>query len=162
VLFFDYPKAAETFDKISANEHFGVEERREAARQALGLYASLDDRAGMNRSRQRYHQLGASAEDLAEADFTIASVALAKWDERGPQEGSNRRARDEAERAMESFYTNHLRQASSARFVVRAAYHMARIKRAARSKLTELWWTRTIQSFERYRAAAPQKDGRSV
>ena len=35
VLFFDYPKAAETFEKIAATEHFPEAERREAAKQAL-------------------------------------------------------------------------------------------------------------------------------
>lgn len=162
VLFFDYPKAAETFDQISANTHFKSEERKLAAQQALGLYSSLDDAAGMARSRSRLNGLGATAEELAEADYVIASAPLAKWDERSPQEGSNRQARVAAETALENYYTRHQKQPAAAKFVVQAAYHMARIKRAVRSADTNKWWTRTIESFERYKAAAPRKDGQSI
>jgi hypothetical protein len=162
VLFFDYPKAAETFDQISAHAHFKAEDRKAAAQQALGLYSSLDDASGMARSRGRLAGLGASAEELAEADYVIASAPLGKWDERSPQEGSNRQARLAAEHALENYYLKHQRQPSAAKFVVQAAYHIARIKRAQRSPDTNKWWTRTIDSFERYKAAAPRKDGQSV
>src|SRR6187399_1170697 len=84
VLFFDYPKAAETYDKISSIEHFKQDDRRESARQALSLYASIGDAAGMTRSRGRFGQLGASPKELAEADFIMASSDLKKWDERSP------------------------------------------------------------------------------
>jgi hypothetical protein len=49
VLFFNYPRAAETYDKISTNQHFPEKSRRESARQGLSLYASLGDRGGMTR-----------------------------------------------------------------------------------------------------------------
>lgn len=162
VLFFDYPKAAETFDQISANTHFKGEDRKAAAQQALGLYSSLDDSSGMTRSRGRLAGLGASAEELAEADYVIASAPLGKWDERSPQEGANRQARLAAEHALESYYLKHQKQPPAAKFVVQAAYHMARTKRAQRSPDTNKWWTRTIESFERYKASAPRKDGQSV
>jgi tetratricopeptide (TPR) repeat protein len=162
VLFFDYPKAAETFDHISGNDHFPAENRKSAALQALGLYANLDDTSGMQRVRKRLPTLGATAEELAEADFIIASAPLGKWDERSPQEGANRQARLAAEAAMEGYYERHRTQPAAAKFVVRAAYHMARAKRAVRSPTTNTWWKRTIESFERYRQVAPRQDGRSA
>src|SRR5262249_8137879 len=49
VLFFDYPKAAETFRTVSETDSFSQDQRREAAQQALSLYASLNDTKGMTR-----------------------------------------------------------------------------------------------------------------
>ncbi len=61
VLFFNYPRAAETYDKISNNQHFAQAERREsAAPGAYRSYASLGDRGGMARARERFETLGAS------------------------------------------------------------------------------------------------------
>ncbi|HEU4578890.1 MAG TPA: hypothetical protein VFS67_11585 [Polyangiaceae bacterium] len=163
VLFFDYPQAAGTFDKISRTEHFPEAERREAARQALTLAASLGDESGMNRSRQNFARLGAAPHDLAEADFVIASSALKQWDPRSPDRGSNRDARERAERAMRAYYDQNSRNPVAAEFSVEAAYWVAKTKRAANDPRERQWWDSTKQAFEQFRATAGAKaDGTSA
>ncbi len=161
VLFFDYPKAAETFDQISANTHFKKEDRREAAKQALTLYASLDDTTGMQRARRRYGELGASDEELAEADFIIASAPLQNWDERSPDKGANRQARYAAQGSMEQYYMRNRNRDAAAKYVVRAAYQAAKMYGAAGSNDAPKWRKRTIDAFERYARLAPRKGGKS-
>jgi tetratricopeptide (TPR) repeat protein len=157
VLFFDYPQAAATFEKISRTEHFAEADRREAARQALTLAASLGDDSGMRRARQNLASLGASPRDLAEADFVIASAALKAWDRSSPVRGPNADARQTAEFAMKSYYDANARNPDASEFVVEAAYWVAKAKRAARDAREKEWWDNTKSAFETFRRVAPVK-----
>lgn len=160
VLFFDYPKAAETFDSISAVTYFPGEERRLAAKQGLMLYSNLDDRAGMLKMRKRYEALGASADDLAEADFMIASASLKKWDPSSPDKGANKDARVLAQREMTNYYDANKGKPSAHKYVVQAAYKGALAHQASGAGEDE-WWKNTISAFDRYLASAPKKGGKS-
>ncbi|MBX3182115.1 MAG: hypothetical protein KIT72_10335 [Polyangiaceae bacterium] len=162
VLFFDYPKAAETFDTISNVEHFTPEDRRGAARQALSLYSSLGDEGGMARSKARFQKLGASPKELAEADFIIASSEVKKWDELSPDEGGNLAARRKAQAAMEGYYQRYEKQDAAAQYVVEAAYNVARMKRASAQRDTQKWWQNTIAAFTKWNRLAPRKDNVST
>lgn len=162
VLFFDYPKAAETFDKISTIEHFKPEERREAAQQALGLYSSLGDEAGMARSKDRFAKLGASPKELAEADFIIANSEVKKWDEFSADDGANAAARRKAQAAMETYYKRYQKQDAAAQYVVEAAYNVARMKRASNQRDQTTWWKNTTAAFAKWNRLAPRKDGAST
>ena len=161
VLFFDYPKAAETFEKIAATEHFPEAERREAAKQALALYTNLGDRGGMNRAHDRYQHLGATTKDMAEADFVVATADLKQWDEHSPDTGANLDARRRAQRAMTDYYDSQKNRDGSAQYVVQAAYYVAKMKKASGAGDTTTWWNNTIKAFQRYRRVAPTKDGKS-
>ncbi|HEX9621779.1 MAG TPA: hypothetical protein VF989_16655 [Polyangiaceae bacterium] len=161
VLFFDYPKAAETFYTIGTNQHFSQADRRESAQQALSLYASLDDASGMRKARERFAELGASPNEMAEADFVIASAQLKKWDEYSPDRGANGAARRNAQAAMETYYLRSKDRDEAAQWVVHAAYYGAKTRRAARANDTNKWWTRTAEAFQRWRALAPRKEGQS-
>ncbi|HSC85666.1 MAG TPA: hypothetical protein VLC09_00265 [Polyangiaceae bacterium] len=161
VLFFDYPKAAETFDTISGIVAFAPADRKNAARQALVLYSNLDDSAGMQRVRKRFASLSPSDEELAEADFVVASAALKKWDPQSADSGANRTARNSAQAAMEQYYTANKGRKGAQRFVVQAAYHVSVSKRVGKSAEEMDWWKSTVAAFDRYLAAAPQKDGKS-
>jgi hypothetical protein len=161
VLFFDYPKAAQTFDKISGIEHFQPAGRRESAQQALTLYSSLGDQSGMQKTRNRFKDLGASPKELAEADFTIASSDLKKWDEFSPDTGANAAARKSAQSSMMSYYDSHKKKSEAAEYTVRAAYWTAKTKDAANSGDTNKWWQATVDSFDAYKKVAPQKDGKN-
>jgi hypothetical protein len=162
VLFFNYPKAADTYDKISDNPNFGQDDRRGAARQALQLYSSLGDDSGMSRARSRLEKLGSSPKQMAEADFIVASAELKKWDEFSPDTGANALARRRADQAMENYYVTHKKSDAAAQYVVQAAYAVAKTKRAAHSGDTDKWWKNTIAAFEHYKAVAPRKDGKST
>ncbi len=161
VLFFDYPRAAQTFDKISNIEHFEPDARRDAAKQSLFLFASLNDRKKMDEMRGRFSKLGASPKELAEADFTIANADVKKWDEFSPDEGANAGARRTAEATMINYYERNRKNDAAAQKTVEAAYLVAKMKRASNSGELNKWWQNTITAFERYKAVAPKKDGQS-
>jgi tetratricopeptide (TPR) repeat protein len=162
VLFFDYPKAAATFDEISRTPHFAEPARREAARQWLTLAASLGDGSSMRRARQSLASLGASPRDIAEADFVIARSALKGWDPSSPNRGANEQARIAAENSMRGYYEQNARNANAAEFLVEAAYWVAKSKRAAREPRQDEWLDTTKQAFEAFRRSAPMKpDGMS-
>jgi tetratricopeptide (TPR) repeat protein len=160
VLFFDYPKAAETFDTISRNTHFPQDQQRAAARQALSLYASLGDTGGMTRARERFLALGASPKERAEADFIVASADLKKWDEFSPDTGTNEAARRRAEASMKAYYDLNKNNDAAAQYVVQAAYNVAKAQRASKAGTVNEAWQNTMRAFERYRSVAPKaKDG---
>jgi hypothetical protein len=162
VLFFDYPKAAETFRTVSETDSFSQEQRREAAQQALSLYASLNDTKGMTRSRAQLNGLGASPKQLAEADFVIASASLKQWDQFSPDTGANATARQRAESQMRTYYEANLKNDGANEYVVEAAYWNAKMKRAAKDPAEDQWWKRTMEAFDRFKATAPKNpDGTS-
>ncbi|HWA71260.1 MAG TPA: hypothetical protein VG937_02945 [Polyangiaceae bacterium] len=162
VLFFNYPRAAETYDKISNNANFKQADRREAARQALLLYSSLGDRTGMTRSRQRFQDLGASPKEIAEADYTIATADLKRWDPYSPDTGANANARRAAQRTMEDYYNANKNKDAAAQYVVQAAYWSARTRKAVAAGDTNKWWDSTIQAFDKWKRLAPQEAGKST
>jgi hypothetical protein len=162
VLFFNYPRAADTFEKIAATDHFDGNARRESARQSLSLYASLGDRGGMDRELNRFRTLGASPKELAEADFIVASSDLKRWDEFSPDEGANQEARRRAQRVMSDFYDKEKTRDVSAQYVVQAAYWVAKMKAASGAYDVNDWWKNTIGAFARFKRSAPAKDGKNT
>ena len=161
VLFFNYPRAADTFEKIAATSHFDGASRKDAARQSLSLYASLGDRGGMDRELTRFRALGASAKEIAEADFIVATSDLKRWDEFSPDEGANQEARKRAQRVMSDYYDREKSRDVSAQFVVQSAYWVAKMKVASGAYDANDWWKNTIGAFSRYKRSAPAKDGKS-
>ncbi len=161
VLFFNYPRAAETYDKISNNQNFPEKNRRESARQGLSLYASLGDRGGMTRARERFQTLGASPKEMAEVDFIVASAELKRWDPYSGDDGANGTARRSAQRAMEDYYTVNKSKDAAAQYVVQAAYWSAKTRKAVLAGDTDKWWQTTIDSFEKWKRLAPQEGGKN-
>ncbi len=162
VLFFNYPKAAATYDSISANQNFSQKDRRDAAQQALTLYSSMDDPSGMSRAKKRFEQLGASPKEMAEADYIVASAELKKWDQYSPDTGANATARRRAEQAMADYYTRHRTNNAAAQYVVKAAYWVAKTKEASKAGDTNKWWGYTIKAFNKWKGLAPRKGGKST
>ncbi len=161
VLFFNYPKAAETYDNISDNPNFSQKDRRDAAQQALTLYSSMDDPSGMSRSKKRFEQLGASPQEMAKADFIVASAELKKWDQYSPDTGANATARRGAEQAMADYYTRHKNNNAAAQYVVQSAYWVAKAKDASHAGDTDKWWKSTISAFNKWKGLAPSSGGKS-
>jgi hypothetical protein len=161
VLFFNYPKAADTFDKISSNGRFKEAERREAAKQALSLYSSLGDQSGMARARANFEKLGASPKEVAEADFTVASAALKKWDRYSPDTGANANARKAAQRAMDDYYDANKNREPAAQYVVQAAYWSAVTRQVVQQNDPNKWWQNCIGAFDRWQRVAPREGGKN-
>jgi len=162
VLFFNYPRAAETYDKISNNTHFSQADRRNAARQALSLYASLGDRGGMTRARERFQALGASPKEIAEADFIVASAELKRWDQYSGDDGANANARRGAQRAMDDYYNANKGKDAAAQYVVQAAYYSAKTRKAVAAGDTNKWWDNTIAAFDKWKRLAPTEGGKNI
>jgi tetratricopeptide (TPR) repeat protein len=161
VLFFNYPRAAETFDKISATQRFKQDDRREASRQALTLYSSLGDRTAMTKARQTFEALGASPKEVAEADFIIATAELKRWDRFSPDTGANAAARRGAQRAMDDYYEANKNKDAAAQYLVQARYWSAVTRQVVQPKEAVKYWQETIAAFEKWRRFAPTTGGKS-
>jgi hypothetical protein len=161
VLFFDYRRAAATYDTVANNARFRLPVRRDAARNAAILHANLGDRERLAEARTRLLGLDPSPEQRAEVDFQVASVDLGAWDEHGRDDGPNRAARLSAIAAMDAFHSANKGNAAAAPYVVRAAYHAADLRRAGRDPHAAEWCKNTVAAFERLRAVAPIVEGRS-
>jgi outer membrane protein assembly factor BamD (BamD/ComL family) len=155
VLFFDYPKAAQTFDTISKVSHFSQTQRKESAQQAMNLYASLGDSRGMRVGRDNFVQQGASAKEVAEADYVIAASSLKEWDQFSADTGGNEAARKRAELAMRQYFDTNRDRPEAAEYVIEAAYWVAKMKAAGKDGLERTWWEQTMAAFDRYRRSAP-------
>ncbi len=162
VLFFNYRKAADEYDKISQIERFDQKDRRDAAKNALTLYANMGDQAKIDALRKRLVTLGASSEEKAEADFIVARADMNAWDERGRDEGANRAARQRAITSMMRYHDANRNSSDAAKWVVIAAYDVAKLKRAGNETGYQDWYKKTIAAFDKYKAAAPTKDGKST
>ncbi|PIE05543.1 MAG: hypothetical protein CSA75_04200, partial [Sorangium cellulosum] len=162
VLFFNYRKAAEQYDTISQIERFEQKDRREAAKLALTLYANMGDKAKTAALRKRFLSLGPSAEERAEADFIVARGEMNEWDERGRDEGANRAARQRALTAMSTYYARNKNKPEAAKYVVTAAYNVAKLRKAGGSRQYVDWYRKTISAFNSWKATAPKKNGTST
>ncbi|MDW8249855.1 MAG: tetratricopeptide repeat protein [Myxococcales bacterium] len=152
VLFFNYVAAAETYEKISSIERFDQGKRKEAARNALVLYANLGDQPKMEAMRNRFLTFKPSAEDKAEADYLVASADLKRWDERADVE-ANRSARQKAINSLVNFYDKNKNNKAASQYNVNAAYWVARMKASAGERTADDWWKNTIDAYTKYRSA---------
>jgi outer membrane protein assembly factor BamD (BamD/ComL family) len=154
VLFFNYRTAAETYDTISRNTRFEQPARRDAARNAVLLYANIGERDKMLASRTTFMALNPPAEQKADIDFLVASADLKVWDEHGPDEGPNRAARAKAMASMESYYSANKGTAAASAYVVQAAYHAAKMRAAGRDPRARDWCKNTTNAFTSFRNAS--------
>ncbi|MFS8066096.1 MAG: tetratricopeptide repeat protein, partial [Byssovorax sp.] len=161
VLFFNYRSAAESYDTISRNTRFKKDERREAARNAVVLYANIGDRDKMTSSRATFLALDPPAEKKAEIDYLVATADLKAWDENGPDEGANHTARLKAVAAMDAYYGANKNNTAAGAFVVEAAYHTAKARKAGKDPKAEESCRNTVTAFEKFRGTAPIVDGKN-
>lgn len=159
VLFFNYRTAAETYDTISRNTRFEEAPRRDAARNAVLLYANVGDRDKMLSSRQTFFTLKPPAEQKADIDYLVASADLKTWDEHGPDEGANRAERLKAIAAMENYYTLNKNNTAASAYVVQAAYHAAKMLKAGRDGKAAEWCKNTTGAFDKFKGSAGTVDG---
>jgi hypothetical protein len=161
VLFFNYRSAAESYDTISKNTRFEKPARREAARNAVVLYANIGDNPKMLASRSTFFSLDAPPEKRAEVDYLVASADLKSWDEHGPDDGANRTERLKAIAAMDAYYAQNKAKNEAAAFVVSAAYHSAKLRKAGKDSKAADWCKSTISAFEKFRTTAKMVDGKN-
>ncbi|AKT43218.1 tetratricopeptide repeat protein [Chondromyces crocatus] len=157
VLFFNYRSAAETFETIAKKDRFEQEDRRAAARNAVLLYANAGDRDRVDAARATFLELKPDPAQRADIDFLVASTELRGWDERGPDEGGNRAARMKALVAMESYFNIYRVNAAATPYLVQAAYHTAKLRRAAGEPQARDWCRNTVNAFIAFRRSVDGK-----
>lgn len=161
VLFFNYRTAAETYDVISKNGRFEEAARRDAARNAVLLYANIGDKDKMLSARTTLMGLAPSAEQKADIDYLVASADLKTWDENGADDGANKGARLRAGEQMEVYYSINKNNTAAAPYVVQAAYHAAKLRQAGRDQKAREWCKNTMLAFGTFRSSAPIEDGKN-
>jgi len=162
VLFFNYRAAAETYDTISRNARFEKPARREAARGAVLLYANVGERERMIASRNAFLNLDAPVEQKAEIDYIVASADLKSWDEKGLDEGANKAARVKAMDAMEDYYEMNRLTPAATPFLVQAAFHAAKMRKAASDPKSFEWCRNTISAFDKFKAFAAMDNKKAL
>jgi tetratricopeptide (TPR) repeat protein len=152
--FFNYQKAAETYEKVSANDRFDEAKRREAARNSMILYANIAQRDKMLAEYNTLRKLHPTPEDKANADYLVASFDAKQWDRAGADTGSNRQTRMTAEGALQQYYMANRGTAGAAKYVVEAAYTVAKMKKVGNEADAKQWFTNTVGAWDNYRAKA--------
>jgi len=158
VLLLDYRAAAATFETITRQVHFQVADRRKAALNAVILYANNGDEKKMQAVRKVFLSLKPLPKQKMEFDWWITAKDLKAWDEHSPDRGTNRKARLEAVASLQRFYRISSRVASGSEFPVRAAYYIAKLKRAGSDEQHRGWCKRAISAFNRYKKASHTSD----
>ena len=154
VLFFDYNRAAQTYEKISSVDRFEDADQREAARNAVFLYANIGDRDKMEAAKARFFKMNPSAEERADVEWLASSLDLKQWDSKGPNKGSNATARTRAAAAMDKFYRKFKNDRAADAYTVQAAYHAFKLAEQGKDPRANEWRKRTMAAFDNYKASA--------
>jgi len=152
VLFFDYRRAASTYEKISTVKRFDGKDKRAAARNAVFLYANIGDRAKMTTAKDRFFGMDPSAEERAEVEWLVASADLKQWDSQGQDKGSNLDARRRAAGAMDSYYRRFKGDSAASAFSIQAAYYAAKLARKGKEAAAGGWCKKTTGQWDGFKA----------
>ncbi|MSP23998.1 MAG: tetratricopeptide repeat protein [Myxococcales bacterium] len=156
VLFFDYRRAAQTFDKISSLQRFAENDRRVAAQNAVFLYLSIGDRDKVEATKKRFFGMNPPRDQQAEIEWLIVQGDVKAWDERAPDRSENRTARVRATGTLEAFHAKWANDTAGHGFAVQAAAGAAKMRRAGNEPKAEEWCQKTLSSFDAYKGSAPK------
>ena len=159
--FFNYQRAAETYDKIASNERFPEQKRRDNAKNAMILYANLGQRDKMMAAYRILVKTNPTTDDKASADYTVASYDYKQWSPTAGDTGQNRQTRFGAEAALTSYYQTQRAAPGAAKYVVEAAWAIAKMKKSGGDTGYRGWFKSTVAAWDNYRAKAPVKDNKS-
>jgi len=148
--FFNYQRAAETFDKIASNERFDEKKRKDSARNAMVLYANMGQRQKMLDQSKIYAKLKPTADEKANADFLIADYDYKQWNPQGADNGGNREVRIAADRAHQQFYAQNKNNAAAGKYALESAWKVAKLKKAGGDPAARGWSKTTITAWEAF------------
>ena len=146
--FFNYQRAAETYERVSGNTRFSLEKRKVAATNAMVLYSNLGQREKMLGEYTKLKALSPTAEEKATADYLVASYDYKLWDPNGADSGANRNARVAAESTLASYYAKNKGDAAASKYVVESAYRIAKMRRSVGDAAYRTWYKSTIAAWE--------------
>ncbi len=159
--FFNYVKAAETYEKVAGNERFDEARRKTSAKNAMILYNSMGQREKMRSEYNIFLKLHPSSEEKANADYLVASYDYQQWNPAGGDAGMNRQNRLAAQQSYAGFYNQNKGNAAAAKYVLEAAYRDAKMQKSAGDVGYRVWYKNTIAAWESFRArGTATKDGK--
>ena len=153
--FFNYAKAAETYDKVSSNPRFDEQKRRDSAKNAMILFANLGQRDRMQAEYRTFTSLHPTGEDKANADYLVASYDFKQWDPKGADSGTNRSTRAAAQSAFMNYYQVNKSNAAAGKYAVEAAYQIAKMKKVGGEPEVKFWLGNTVTTWDRAKGSSP-------
>ena len=160
--FFSYNLAAETYEKIGANARFDEGKRKDAARNAMILYASMGKRDKATSNYKTLMSLHPSADEKANADYLVADYDHKQWVSSAPDSGANHEARTAAEAALASFYAANRNNPAASQYSLQAAYSIFKMKKTASDPGYRAAATTAVAAWDSFRAHGKQKDGKPL
>jgi tetratricopeptide (TPR) repeat protein len=128
VLTFDYEAAADTFETIAGQKRFQLQERKDAAHNALILRLNLGQKANAAAAREVLRGLGEDAAAKAEADLRMARGGFQAWEPHADDSEALRRDRKAAQAALEKYVKTHRRDREAEKLVAEAESLLARTR----------------------------------
>ncbi len=159
--FFNYQRAAETYEKVANNERFEADKRKIAAKNAMILYASMGQREKMNTMHGKFMKLAPSPEEKANADYLLADFDHKQWNAQGADTGSNRQFRLDAETALSRYFQTYRTSAPALKYVVESAHSVAAMMKASGEPGRDRWLKSVVAAWEDMRSKGGNgKDGK--
>ena len=160
--FFNYTKAAETYERIAQLQRFTEDKRKTAAKNAMILFNAIGDRPRMLNMYKIVVALHPTADEKANYDYLVSSFDYEQWNPVGDQQaGANRNVRQNAELAMAGFYGSNKSNSAAAKYSLEAAWRVAKMKKSGGDVGYHQWFTNTIAAWQFLNAhATTNKDGK--
>jgi len=160
--FFNYQRAADTYEKIGSISRFDETRRKDAARNAMVLYANMGQRDKATSNYRTLVSLHPTSDEKANADFLVADYDYKQWNSKGADTGSNRQSRQSAEGTLQSFYGANRNNPAAAKFALMAAYEVFKMRKTIADPAYKGTAKVTIQAWEFLRShATTTKDGKN-
>jgi hypothetical protein len=159
--FFNYQRAADTYDKMAGNTRFDETNRKAAARNAIVLFAAMAQKDKMLGEYRTLNTLHPNPDEKANADFLVANYDYTQWDPKGGDTGTNRQYRLAAEESLMVFYQRNRNNPSAAKYTLTAAYQVAHSKKTAGDPQYRAWFKSTIAAWDFMKARGTTVKGPS-
>ena len=160
--FFNYQKAAETYDKVATNERFDEAKRKPAAKNAMILYANMAQRDKMTSAYRTVLKLHPSADEKSNADFLVANYDYQQWNSAGGDTGANRQTRLAAQSSLAGFYATNRATNASAKYALIAAHESAQMMKSVGDGNYHVWYKNTIAAWDNFKVhGTVTKDGKN-
>jgi tetratricopeptide (TPR) repeat protein len=159
--FFNYQRAAETYEKIGSIARFDEKRRKDASRNAMVLYANMGQRDKAASNYRALVSLHPTADEKANADFLVADYDYKQWNAKGADSGSNRQSRQSADGALQGFFSANRNNPPAAKFALEAAFEVFKMKKTIGDPGYKGAAKTTIAAWEFFRAHASMKEGKN-
>ncbi len=152
--FFNYQRAAETYEKVAGNQRFSEDKRKTAAKNAIVIYAAMGQRDKAQAADRLINQLHPTPDEKLAADYQLADYDYKQWDPHAGDSGANRQSRIAALDALTHFYTQNRHNTAAGKYTTEAAYQIGKMKKQGGDADYRSWYKTTILAWEDFKAHA--------